>query len=79
MRPEDWHEPQRRCLGLMLAGEGSTLALLLNAAEGVQEFALPDGAWQLLVDTAEPDRSGPVAGPLPLAGRSVVLLRSGPP
>ena len=33
MTPADWHDPQRRCFGLMLAGEGGVLAILLNADE----------------------------------------------
>ncbi|MGD9510189.1 MAG: glycogen debranching protein GlgX [Geminicoccaceae bacterium] len=79
MTDTDWQEPQRRCLGLVLAGAGPTLALLLNAGETGQEFVLPDASWELLFDTAEPERSGPVADPIRLAGRSVTLLRSGPP
>ena len=41
MTPADWHDPQRRCFGLMLAGEGGVLAILLNADERLQHFALP--------------------------------------
>ena len=41
MTPADWHDPQRRCFGLLLAGEGGVLAILLNADERPQHFVLP--------------------------------------
>lgn len=75
----DWHDPQRRCLGLLLSGEAPPVAVLMNAGEAAVEFTLPDGAWQLLFDTAEPERATSVAASVRLAARSVVLLQAGPP
>ncbi len=65
--------------------KGDTLLLLLNAHWEEIPFTLPDTAdgdvWQILVDTAEPDRALPVRvrparEQYPLYGRSVALLRT---
>jgi glycogen operon protein len=65
--------------------KGDTLLLLLNAHWEEIPFTLPDTSgddvWQVLIDTAEPDRPLPVrvrpARELyPLYGRSVALLRT---
>ena len=62
MTPADWHDPHRRCFGLMLAGEGGLLAVLLNADERPQRFALPrhggSAGWRILLDTADPTAAG---------------------
>ena len=61
MTDADWHEPQRRCLGLHLAGETESLLILLNADSQRRRFILPQGGgadWQILVDTADPERQG---------------------
>ena len=81
MTPADWQEPQRRCLGLQLAGADSLLLLLLNADEHDHCFVLPrvpgNLPWHILLDTAGPD--GVAAADLAprLAARSLVLLWSG--
>ncbi|GBD44993.1 Glycogen operon protein GlgX [bacterium HR40] len=70
MTPAEWHEPDRRCLGLMLCGTAgdyrgprgeplldSTLLLLLNAAADPVDFHLPlavSGSWRRLLDTTDP-------------------------
>jgi isoamylase len=65
--------------------KGDTLLLLLNAHWEEIPFTLPettDGdVWQVLVDTAEPDRALPVRvrpqrEQYPLFGRSMALLRT---
>ena len=76
MTSEDWREPHRKCLGLLLAGDGPTLALLVNAAERDQPFVLPATTWRILIDTVDPKRSGSAASPLTMAGRSLVLLEA---
>jgi isoamylase len=48
MAEADWTLPFARCLG-MQAGE---LLLLLNAHDGEIGFSLPEGDWQVLIDTA---------------------------
>jgi isoamylase len=81
MTPDRWQDRRRRCFGLMLAGEGEPLLLLLNAAGEGSRFALPPvaGAWRLLLDTAEPDRpSAMAADPLSLQAMSVALLQAVP-
>ena len=76
----DWQDQRRRCFGLLLAGEGGVLALLLNADERPQTFALPrqDGpaGWRVLFDTAGPRGADLAADPMLLAARSLVLLQS---
>ena len=76
MTSEDWREPHRKCLGLLLAGDGPTLVLLVNAAERDQPFVLPATTWRILIDTADPKRSGSAASPVTMAGRSLVLLEA---
>ena len=76
MTSEDWREPHRKCLGLLLAGDGPTLALLVNAAERDQPFVLPATTWRILIDTADPKRSGSAASPVTMVGRSLVLLEA---
>jgi glycogen operon protein len=65
--------------------KGDTLLLLINAHWEEIPFTLPDTAdddvWQVLVDTAEPDRPLPVRvrparEQFPLYGRSLALLRT---
>jgi isoamylase len=90
MTPARWHEPQRRCLGLLLAGEAApdlgtdgepltdaTLLLLLNAGEAAVDFVLPAGGWRCLLDTARPEVLAPPDGRLALEGRSLALLAAG--
>jgi glycogen operon protein len=52
--------------------------VVVHGAEGEAELLLPPPrqghGWRLLADSAEPQRSGPVARDLPLAPRSVLLL-----
>ncbi len=78
MTAADWHDPRRRCFGLMLAGEGGLLAILLNADQRPCRFVLPrhggSAGWRTLLDTADPTAAGLAADPLPLAARSLVLL-----
>ena len=80
MTPADWHDPQRRCFGLLLAGEGGVLAILLNADERLQHFALPrhicSTGWRVLLDTADPAMAGLATDAVPLAARSLVLLQT---
>jgi isoamylase len=60
------------------------LLLLVNAWWEPIAFTLPaaadDGAWSVVVDSADPARQGAVGGSVPVAGRSIVVLvgRTGP-
>jgi glycogen operon protein len=65
--------------------KGDTLLLLLNANWEETKFKLPEVApgdiWQLLIDTAEPDRAPPkrifgAAEDYPIYGRTLVLMRT---
>ena len=70
MTPENWHDPNGRCLGVLLDGRAqptgvrrrgtdATLLIVLNAHHDVVNFRLPDVvggvAWTRLVDTNVPD------------------------
>jgi glycogen operon protein len=52
------------------------LACLFNRGDAEREFALPDGAWNLVCDTAaaEPFACRPIDGLIHVSGRAVVLL-----
>ncbi|XZQ27851.1 hypothetical protein ACTTAL_09735 [Rhodobacter capsulatus] len=60
---QDWHDAQSRCLCAEVRGAaevpgsclGEAMFAVFNAG-GATEVHLPDGAWRLLIDTAEPDR-----------------------
>ena len=86
-RPEDWHDPAFRCLGVELraCAEGgdpdpTALYAVFNAgAETV--LRLPDTApaWVLILDTTRPDLTSERAGPGTRAPSGAVLLfRSAP-
>jgi isoamylase len=70
MTEADWKMPFARCLG-MQAGE---LLLLLNAHDGEISFVLPEGSWDLLMDTAFGEESANVEKNYPLKSRSLALL-----
>jgi glycogen operon protein len=70
MTPENWQDPEARCLGLLLDGRAqtsgikkrgseSTLLLVLNAHYDVVDFKLPEVVggrdWERLIDTNIPE------------------------
>jgi glycogen operon protein len=81
----DWQAPDQQVLGCLIGKPGRAampLLLLVNGGPEAVEFALPRapaGAWQRLVDTAEPAASTAAwqqrgAAPYPLAAHSLALL-----
>ena len=85
MQHDDWTRAETRTLGLLLLGkqlaerddrgnpvEDDDLLLLLNAGTGAVEFSLPSDGWQLLIDTAAPERL--VTNPYLLDSRTFALL-----
>ena len=86
MTQDDWKLRFARCLGCLMVGErlaerdergapimDDDLLFLVNAHHDAVQFALPDGPWTLLVDTARPDPHAPEKT-YPLEARSLVLL-----
>jgi glycogen operon protein len=70
MSEADWSLPYGRCLGALFGDEA---LLLLNAHDGDIPFELPEGAWQLALDTAgDPEQI--LEGSYLLQPRSVALL-----
>jgi isoamylase len=70
MTPENWHDPEARCLGVLLDGRAqtsgikkrgseATLLLILNAHYDVVDFKLPEVVggrdWERLIDTNVPE------------------------
>jgi glycogen operon protein len=77
MSDADWKLPFARCIGALFPEED--LLLLLNAHDGEIGFALPEGAWRLLLDTVwerARDRADERAfdKSYPLQPRSLALL-----
>ena len=67
MRPEQWNDPQRRCLGMQIGNDTPgemRFLLLLNAAPDAIGFRLPDDFpgedWQCVLDSR--GLAGPPAG-----------------
>jgi len=71
MTPDDWNDPNARCLGMLISGDGiqdlgprgeairdDDFLLLLNAHHDDLPFVLPDAdarPWQRVLDSADPD------------------------
>ncbi|MEH7826988.1 glycogen debranching protein GlgX [Gemmobacter denitrificans] len=81
-RPEDWHDPAFRCIGveLRLAAEGddagSAIFAVFNAGYATQ-LTLPDTApgWRLILDTTRPDTpESPARSGLELPAHSVLVF-----
>jgi pullulanase/glycogen debranching enzyme len=53
----DWHDPALTTIQLRLAGDPDVLAIA-NTGTVATDVVLPPGTWNLVVDTAEPDREG---------------------
>jgi isoamylase len=77
MSVDDWHDQERHCLGVRLGEgpEGDALFLLVNAEPGPVVFTLPSGRWQVLLDSATPDASHPIAmATITVAAESLLVL-----
>jgi glycogen operon protein len=76
MRPEDW--AVGRALVAVLHARGDRALVAVNGADADTILALPPPrwgfAWQVVVDSAVPDRSGAVASTASIAARAVLLL-----
>jgi pullulanase/glycogen debranching enzyme len=70
MSEADWSLPYGRCLGALF---GDEVLLLLNSHDGDIPFALPEGAWQLALDTAG-EAEQILEGTYLLQSRSLALL-----
>lgn len=75
MSEADWQDAELRCMGMLVeTGERQAL-VLINAGEDA-EFALPDGAWQLRLDSAASQmrRDDTVQGSVALPWQTVMAL-----
>ncbi|HEU4353164.1 MAG TPA: glycogen debranching protein GlgX [Burkholderiales bacterium] len=86
MTDADWKLPFARCIGCLMVGErlaerdergasimDDDLLLLMNAHNDAVEFHLPEEAWTVLVDTAQPQMNAP-GKHYRLEARSLALL-----
>lgn len=80
-----WQRSEDRCLGALIneSGSGAVLLLLVNGESSRQQFSLPPGFWQLLLDSTEerglPSNlhgSKPQQHRINLPGHAVMLLCS---
>ena len=81
MQPSDWNDTQDNSLACLIhqtGGNTNPLLLLVNPQDTGIEFALPAGAWRVLLDTASPTGTVSQANYPSLThwvqGHSVVLL-----
>ena len=83
----EWRDPGNHVLGLLMRGEkggntqdsgGEALLLLLNAGGRTRPFALPDGRWTEVMNTARAVSPGVLQGNVSLGARSLILLRYQP-
>ncbi|PWF55344.1 glycogen debranching protein GlgX [Massilia glaciei] len=63
----DWHSGAQRSIAILLGAGLESCLLLVNATAHAVAFTLPPGAWQLLLDSADP-----AAPPHILQGRAAV-------
>ncbi len=67
MTHDDWHRPEKHVLGMLLHAEGAddvdaqgrplrgdSLLVIVNGGERPRRFQMPDGRWEVLLDTALP-------------------------
>ncbi|WP_374301160.1 glycogen debranching protein GlgX [Paracoccus sp. (in: a-proteobacteria)] len=79
MEEGDWGDGELRCFGMQQTlPNGPDVLIVVNAGEDA-EFALPDGEWQLRIDTSDeqPAQDRPVSGTIPVPWQSVLALVGG--
>ncbi|WP_299836440.1 glycogen debranching protein GlgX [uncultured Jannaschia sp.] len=81
MQPDDWHDPERRVLSLVIAGgEDRSLLLAMNANPDAITYRLPPGEWETRIDTdtglVTQDGGPTVSGEITLKERALMLLEA---
>lgn len=91
MRIEDWHDASAHALGCCIesdapyapagttANDGAvawSLFVAFNPLEDALPFQLPAGHWVLELESSATLAPGPVAGSLPIPGRSLAVFRA---
>ncbi|MDA3922698.1 MAG: glycogen debranching protein GlgX [Salinisphaera sp.] len=82
---DEWETPGNQCLGMLLkpVPEAATLLILFNAETDCVDYAMPNGRWIALIDTANPsafEENADDVGTIEdqhynLAARSLALFR----
>ena len=84
MRIEDWHDVAAHALACVIAADtavggenGARLMLLFNPEPRAAPFALPDGGWQLALDSSGDlqRRDAPLSSQLQVPAHAVLVLR----
>jgi glycogen operon protein len=74
----DWHQADNRSLVVVLYAAGHRVVVVLHGSDTATAVAAPEPRagmrWSCTIDSADPDRSGPITKPFMVAARSVVLL-----
>jgi len=78
MADADWHASPNTLI-VLLHDDHRGVFLVLHAGQEALDVTLPEGGWDLLVDSAEPGRAGQASGNIRATPRSVLLLRQAPP
>nr|WP_111298480.1 glycogen debranching protein GlgX [Paracoccus saliphilus] len=76
MTDGDWSDEEMRSVGMLLKlPSGAEVLILLNSGNDI-EFTLPEGEWQLRIDTTRPEIAcdEPVSGQVPLGWQGVMAL-----
>jgi glycogen operon protein len=74
---EEWNQPERRALAMVLAHERRRVAVVLNGHDHPRAFRLParEGcSWRVVTASEPPPGADSVVGMLAVPERSVVLL-----
>jgi len=73
-----WDDPQGATLvASFCEGDDRVCAIVHRGADAV-EVRLPDGRWQVVIDTADDRRDEAVSGTIAVAARSVIILAEAP-
>ena len=82
MTPADWESDTAKTLIACLHAGEDTVLIVLHAGSDPIEAILPEppprSRWRIAIDSASPGREGSADGSLPVAARSVLLLRAEP-
>lgn len=73
----DWHEKGHASIAILVRGKAaeSPCLVLVNACAQTVPFSLPSGNWQLLLDSAHPDKNGEeLTGTAEVSAHAIWLL-----
>jgi glycogen operon protein len=82
LQGDAWRDPMQRAFGCLISKPGRSkvpILLLVNASHNAISFRLPDGAWDVKLDTSHPQGTshwqGSQGTAFPLLAHSLVILQ----